>query len=74
MYTLVFSFMVNAGADEDGKSKRCIAGVGMAYANFVYRLVFEGTYYRLSKYSWNLSFETPLLHSDTKFGRGKLIT
>lgn len=29
---------------EDGKSKRCIAGVGMAYANFVYRLVFEGTY------------------------------
>lgn len=26
---------------EDGKSKRCIAGVGMAYANFVYRLVFE---------------------------------
>ena len=63
---------------EDGKSKRCIAGVGMAYANFVYRLVFEGTYYRLSKYSWNLSFETPLFkghfHSDTKFGRGKLIT
>ena len=28
--------------DEDGESKRCIDGVGMQSANFVYRLVFKG--------------------------------
>ena len=60
--------------DEDGKSKGCIVGVGKPRANFVYRLVFEGTHYRLSIV--NTVGNSPLRHlysGDTSFQTQNLV-
>ena len=45
--------------DEDGKSNRCEYGVGKGFANFVYRLVFEGNVKCKTKGSFSMSRSWP---------------